>query len=183
MTKIAILAATAAELEPVKARFGDKYIYSVTGIGVLETAISTLKTVAEHHPNLLLQVGIAGAVSREIELLQAVVVSRDYIADMGAWRGEAGFEKFDTTVIEYPYIVDGFDSVRARTVTTACANWIADDSQIETMEGAAFMAAAASQSVRFMQLRVISNYIDTPRKEWLVPQAIEAIPDAIAKLL
>lgn len=187
MTKIAIIAATEAELAPVRGAFGDAYIYSVTGIGPAATAVATLSLISNHQPHLIVQVGIAGAISPHIALLEPVVVARDYQGDLGAWRGDGiGFVPFDSAVIEYPYVVDGFRSVRARTVTTACAPWIDDDSEIETMEGAAFMIAASSYTgyrVRFMQMRVISNYVTQPRHEWMVAEAIAELPSALGRLL
>lgn len=183
MTKIAILAATESEISPVRAFFGDRFTYVATGIGIASTTIETLAAIDVEKPNLVLQIGIAGAIDRGLAIGQAVVVSRDYIADIGAWRGESGFERFATPTFEYPYVVDGFDSVTARTVSTACAPWIEDESQIETMEGAAFMAAAKLRGVRFMQMRVISNYVDEPRGQWSVDQSIAAIAAAISRLL
>lgn len=185
MTKIAIIAATQTELAPVRAAFGDTYIYSVSGIGSTATAIATLSLIATHQPHLIVQVGIAGAISTDLAPLESVVVARDYQADLGAWRGDR-FEPFESAVVEYPYVVDGFRSVSARTVATACATWIDDDSEIETMEGAAFMIAASSYTgyrVRFMQMRVISNYVAQPRCEWMVAEAITAIPSALGRLL
>lgn len=182
MTKIVIITATNAEIEPIVSYFGDKFSYVVSGIGSLATAIATIRAIDEHKPNLVLQVGIAGAVDRSLNISQAVVVARDYVADLGAFRG-ATFEVFESTVVEYPYIVDGFESVTARTVNVACANFLGDDSQIETMEGAAFMLSAKSRGVRFMQMRTISNYVDEPRGEWRVKEAIDSLPLAVARLL
>lgn len=182
MTKIIITTATELEMTPIMSYFGDKFIYNITGIGPVNCAISTIQAISEHHPNLILQVGIAGAVDCSLELCESVIVSSDYMADIGAWRG-SGFERFDTQLIDYPYIVDGFRSVAARTVSTACATWINDESAIESMEGAAFMQAAKAMGCRYMQMRTISNYVHQPRSEWRVAQAVAALPAAVERLL
>ena len=182
MTKIALLAATEAEIAPLVSVFGDRFVYKTTGVGPSAAAIGTAELVAAERPNLVVNVGIAGAVDRSLELGEAVLVCRDYAADLGAWRGDR-FEPFAGEIIEWPYVVEGFRSVRARTVSTACAPWIADDSQIESMEGFGAMAAAKRLGVRTMQLRIISNYVDQPRAEWRVAEAIAALPAAVARLL
>lgn len=183
MTKITIIAATEAETAPIMSYFGDKLTYCVSGIGPVSSAIATMKAIAEHKPNLVLGVGIAGAVDRGLEIAQAVIVSRDYIADLGAIRSDGRFEKFDSPIVEYPYVVDGFSCVRARTVSVACAPFIDDDSQIETMEGASMMLTAKALGVRFMQMRTISNYVDDRRENWQIERAIQALPAAVARLL
>lgn len=183
MTKITIIAATELEMTPIMSYFGDKFTYYVSGVGPVASAIATMKAIAEHKPNLVLGVGIAGAVDRELQIEEAVIVARDYIADLGAIRGDGHFEAFDSPRVEYPYIVDGFRSVRARTVSVACAPFIADDSQIETMEGASMMLTAKALGVRFMQLRTISNYVDDKREHWQIERAVQALPAAVARLL
>ncbi|MEG1371506.1 MAG: hypothetical protein RSD75_04100 [Mucinivorans sp.] len=182
MTKITIIAATDAEITPIMSYFGDKLTYLVSGIGPVASAIAVGRAMKDFAPNLVLGVGIAGAIDHSLAIGQAVIVARDYVADLGAFRGDK-FEKFDSPVVEYPYIVDGFQSVTARTVSSACAPFIDDQSQIETMEGAALMLAAKTIGVRFMQLRTISNYVDSPRSAWQIERAIELLPPAIAQLL
>ncbi|MEG0656560.1 MAG: hypothetical protein RR465_06035 [Mucinivorans sp.] len=185
MTKITIIAATQAEIAPIVSCFGDKFDYIVSGIGSLSTAIAVMRAVRDFAPNLVLGVGVAGAIDRSLSLGQAVIVARDYVADLGAFRGQAHekFEHFESQVVEYPYVVDGFTSVSARTVNAACGLFVDDHSQIETMEGAALMLTAKALGVRFMQLRTISNYVDSPRVEWQIAHAIELLPSAVARLL
>lgn len=182
MTKIALIAATEAEIAPIVSVFGDRFRYKVTGIGPVAAALGVAELIAEHHPNLVVNVGIAGAIDDRLTLGQAVLVCRDYVADVGAWRG-GRFERFETEVIEWPYVVEGFLGVRARTVSGACAPYIIDDSQIESMEGAAVMAGAKKAGVRVMQLRTLSNYIQQPRDQWQIKEAIAALPTAVGRLL
>lgn len=181
MTKITIFAATELEIAPVMSCFGDRFAYCVTGVGSAATAVSVMQNLAQNKPNLALQVGIAGAIDHSLTIAGAVVVSRDYVADLGAFR-DGNFVQFESEVTEYPYVTDGFRKVTARTVNAACTPYINDNAQIETMEGAAFMMAARANAVRFMQIRTISNYIDTPRAEWKTDLAVAALSGAVARL-
>lgn len=182
MTKITIFAATELEIAPVVSYFGDRFAYCVTGVGSAATAVAVMQNLVQNKPNLALQVGIAGAIDHSLAIAGSVVVSRDYVADMGAFR-DGNFVQFESEVAEYPYVTDGFRNVTARTVNAACTPYIKDDAQIETMEGAAFMMAARTSGVRFMQIRTISNYIDTPRAEWQIERAVAALPPTVARLL
>lgn len=182
MTKIALIAATEAEIAPLVSVFGDRFAYKVTGIGPVAAAIGTAELIAQEKPNLVVNIGIAGAIDPSLALCQAVLVCRDYMADVGAWRAER-FEHFTTEIIEWPYVTEGFANVQARTVSGACAHYIVDESQIESMEGAAVMGMAKRLGVRVMQLRILSNYVGQPRAEWRISDAIAALPDALGRLL
>lgn len=182
MTKITIFAATELEMAPLMSVFGDRFSYCTTGVGSTATTMAVMLNLAQSKPHLALGVGIAGAIDHSIAIGEAVIVNRDYVADLGAFR-DGNFVQFDSEVVQYPYVTDSFRSVSARTVNAACTPYIKDAAQIETMEGAAFMMAARASTARFMHLRTISNYIDTPRAEWQVERALAALPTAVARLL
>jgi len=186
MSRIVILAAT--ENEIAGCRDIEGLIPVVTGIGATNTAIATMSAVKGYWPALMIQIGIAGAYGRNLPLGEAVLVASDRQADLGAWRGDR-FEAFENhaPLIECPWIPDvrwKKPIVRAQSVNCAASPLVATElAEIETMEGAAFFAAAAECEVKFLQLRTISNYVDTPREVWEVERAIAALPGALRELL
>jgi futalosine hydrolase len=55
---------------------------------------------------------------------------------------------------------------------------------IETMEGAAFLYACQSIGLKCLQLRSISNYVDSrDRTAWNIPLAIRNLNQTLAELL
>ncbi|HMQ88955.1 MAG TPA: hypothetical protein PKB07_15270, partial [Flavilitoribacter sp.] len=55
---------------------------------------------------------------------------------------------------------------------------------IETMEGAAFFYVCLMESVPFLAIRSISNYVEARNREaWDIPGAIRALNDVVKGLL
>lgn len=184
LSGVVIVAATEFEIAECRLQMADcKFV--VSGMGATNTAIATFRAFEIHRPWLMIQVGIAGAVDRDLELGEAVFVTEDFQADLGAWRDAKGrFEPFETPRIA----VDNptrLRSVAARSVNTACSTLVCQSAaQIESMEGAAFFQAASEcAGAKFAQIRTISNYIDSPRNEWQIPLAISRLPDALREVL
>lgn len=181
--KTMIIAATEAELAPLKGEFGDS-LYVVGGIGASNMAVSLLEACREYGPDRVVQVGIAGAVREDLALCQGVIVRSDVQADLGAVR-DGRFVRFEdqAPVIECPWVrsligmygVD-FECVRAASVNTACSGiYYGLDVDIETMEGAPFFKVMEQLCLPYLQLRTISNHINTPRPEWKIRQAIDSL--------
>lgn len=183
MTKLLFIAATQREVLPLIAAFGGRHPIVVAGIGAAEMAINTIRAIEQYEPDMVVNVGIAGAIDRSISICDVVAVASDYQADHGAWRAEERkFVSFTPTVYECEVEFEGVRSVTARTVAMACSPLISDDRQVETMEGAAFFAAARSAGVRMAQIRSISNYVGDPRAEWRVDEAVERLKNVLVEL-
>lgn len=162
--------------------------FVVSGMGATNTAIATVTAIERYRPELIIQIGIAGAMDRSIEIGDALFVESDYQADLGAWRGEQ-FVHFDTPMItvQNPTTLRG---VRAQSVNAACTRGFGCSSnngylaQIESMEGAAFFqAASAYNSLQFIQIRSVSNYTDSLRSQWKISEAISVLADTLNNLL
>ncbi len=180
--RVLFLAATEMELRVVRELYGTHFATALTGIGTLNTTLNTLRAIEEHSPELVVQIGIAGAVKRELSIGDVVEVTSDYEADLGAYRVEEGkFIKFNSISYSYEAITE-LRPASGRTVTTACTPLVEDSSDIETMEGVALFAAAKSRGVRPLQIRAISNYITDSREQWDIPLALEALRERISEI-
>lgn len=173
-----IIAATEAELTPLRGFFTDT-VFVVGGVGGVNMAFSLLEACGKHHPDKVVQIGIAGAAREDLVLCQGVVVGSDVQADLGAVR-DGRFVGFSdqAPVVECPWIPVGVDfaCVRGVSVNTACSGLdYGLGMDIETMEGAAFFKVMAHLGLPYLQLRTISNHIDTPRSKWKIEEAISAL--------
>lgn len=173
-----IIAATEAELAPLRGLFADT-IFVVGGVGGVNMAVSLLEACGKHHPDRVVQVGIAGAAREELAMCQGVVVRSDFQIDLGAVRDGRFFGFSDQApVVECPWIPVGLDfaCVSGASVNTACSGLdYGLGVDIETMEGAAFFKVMAQLGLPYLQLRTISNHIHTPRPEWKIKEAIAAL--------
>lgn len=192
MSKILILAATDLEIAPCRAMLVSRNIPVVVGgIGAVTTAIAVMEAVRDHKLEMIIQVGIAGAnPNSDLELGDVVLVRSDFQADLGAWRTvEEQFIRFgDCQSIECGYIsllsnLALWKIVSAQSVNTACTPLLRSVSDIETMEGAAFFESASRAGVSFLQLRAISNFVDSPRSEWEVDRAVVSLAEGLDTLL
>lgn len=177
MSKL-IIAATQIEMNALNdVDFGSDIIKVISGMGAANTAVAVARAIDRHNPSCIIQVGIAGSYIPDIELCEAVVIESDIQGDLGAWRSdEKRFVSF-TEPISCPYVSDikmfGLKAVSGMTVNTACTT-IAPRlaCQTESMEGAPFFQIASVAQIPFLQIRTISNYVDSPRDQWPVEQAI-----------
>lgn len=178
---IVVVAATEMELSNCQKHAGIHYV--VSGVGPAMTSMAVCEAVAKYSPDLLIQVGIAGGVSQELALGQVVQVIEDRFGDLGAWRGDH-FVSFDNSVYCGEKLDCSLRSVRGVTVSVAC-NPLIDRgvSEVESMEGASFFMAAAHCGVAAVQIRAISNYMDTPRAEWRVGEAVAALGGALDEVI
>lgn len=186
MPKIIFIAATQLEADALGKVLKDKYPIIVCGMGSTSAAIATIHAIEKHSAELVVGVGIAGAIDNSFDLGSVVQVTSDYQADLGAYRNGASpyFQRFDSPVYHPTQLLDGVTKVSARTVSMACTPLINPENctaQIESMEGAAVMAAAKSCNVGFIQLRAISNYIEQPRSQWKIELALNNLSDEISK--
>lgn len=179
--------------------------YLVGGVGPVATAISlTERLCAGVHPDLLLSVGIAGALDRALELGEVVHVVREEFGDLGAEQRDGSLTGLDELGLVDPDAspfeggrlhaprgrafakqVTGVTCGRAHgSAASIAALRSRTDAQVESMEGAAAMWVAARQGVSFVQLRAVSNYVEPrDRAAWRVDLALQRLTDAVQQLL
>ncbi len=178
--KILFLAATAMEANAVKKAFGTLYPIVTTGIGGIATITSTLKAISEHNPQLVVMVGIAGAIASDIAVGEVVIVESDYTADLGAWReGEQTFVPFSSKKYFSDFKFPNFRTVTSQSVNTATSSLIPPSAEVENMEGAYFFAAAEISDTKAIQLRAISNRVSDKRSDWKIDEALNSLTEAL----
>ncbi len=185
MPKIVFITATKLErdaIQDVAQRYG--YPIVISGIGAISTTISTIDAIDRYAPEIVVQVGIAGAINDELSVGEVVVVGSDFEADLGAYRVETeSFVAFNTEKYCSNYYVEGLRVVSGQSVATACTPLLERCADVESMEGAAFMAAAAYKGVKFIEIRSISNYTSQTRDEWQVDKALLSLSNMISTII
>ncbi len=179
----------------------------VTGVGMVATAFRLGHFFAQHQPQLALNVGIAGALDRQLNIGDVLCVSTECFADLGVEEADGRFtDLFDLGLLEAdaPPFQSGqmrcpeaeraafLPSANGLTVNQAhgSAASIAalreryPNAQLESMEGAAFFYACLLAGVPFLQIRSISNFVE-PRNRagWNLPLAIENLNRTVLEML
>ena len=201
-----LIAATGTEIAPFMQHYStaDKKIYIdfdlqvlVTGVGIMASTYSLTNYLAQHKPQLIIMVGIAGTYNKLTELGTVVAVKKDTIADMGVAENGRWVDMFDLKMLTknaQPYtnkwLVNDNKTLLKRTklplVNAVTINQIATQKKaialiattykphIETMEGAALHYVALQHQIPFVQIRGISNYVgDRNKSHWQIKKAIE----------
>jgi futalosine hydrolase len=205
--EIAPIAAAFAEMPAADATL-KSYSYAghdiyilVTGVGMVATEVWCSRLLARSAYDLALNLGVCGTFDRSIALGTVVHVVADRIAELGAEDGDAfmtveelKLPADDQFVNDTPPANDALSrlpKVRGITVNTVHGN---DRSiaavvrrftpQVESMEGAAFMAACLAGGIPFAQVRAVSNVVETRnRAAWKMADAIGNLADAALRII
>ena len=184
--QILIVAATAAEIQPLIDHFGaDNFDVLITGVGMVATAFALGRHLAGKNYGLVINLGIAGSFDRDIALGEVVEITEDRIAELGAQDDEQ-FIPIETMGFGescfYPAkIITQLKQVKAITVNTVHGHEgsIAEvasrlQPQLESMEGAAFFYVCKGLGVPCLQIRAVSNYVEKRnRANWNIGLAIK----------
>ena len=204
--QILVVAATAAEVEPLLQHFGTNPPFKVliTGVGMVATAFAMGSYPNINQFNLLLNLGIAGSFDRRITLGQVVEVTHDCLAELGAEDGEQfisiddlGFGQAKTTAtttlnqLTQGQLPQPLRQVHAITVNKVHGHTpsIAQISQrlhpqLESMEGAAFFYACQQLGLAGLQIRAVSNYVERRnRANWQIGLAVKNLNTFAVQLL
>lgn len=210
--KILLVAATPYEIAPTLAHLeqaGEKkslweFSYAghtilplVTGVGMMHTAFALARLPQIQEVDLAINVGIAGALDRTLQIGSVVEVLQDRIADLGVEEADGTFTdvyEMDLASEHDSVISDGWIShlppvttdlrkvtgltVNKVTGTTASVQALKQKytAEIETMESAAFLYACKAMDVKCLALRGISNYVEERNREaWNIDLAIDNV--------
>jgi futalosine hydrolase len=196
--KLLLVAATVAEIQPVLDYFsfdkGDNYINStqvailITGVGMVPTAFQLGHTFASSTFDLAINAGIAGCFDRTLQIGEVVSVTEDCFAELGAEDDEAflsidelGFGSNRVFPIHHNFVLPGLKEVKSITVNKVHGNELTIrntlgqwQSQIESMEGAAFFYACNKVKLASLQIRAISNYVERRNRDsWKIGLAVK----------
>ena len=170
----------------------------ISGVGTTHTALKMGKSLALKQYDFAVNAGIAGVFSQKILRGAVVEVVGERFGDLGVEEDNGAF----TDLIELGLLLDDgkifskkgkllnpnplkikdLPTVQGLTVQTvhgtkasiAAALKKYPDSDIETMEGAAFFQACLSEDVPFVALRGISNFVEPRNRDnWLMSEAID----------
>lgn len=205
--RILIVAATKEELEPSFTLLEHFEVDSiVTGVGMVATSFALGHQLSQHSYNLIINIGIAGALSSKLAIGQVVHVSSDRIFQLGAQDHEQfipieqmgfGVSKFDADLTPaLLLLLSNLPKCSGITVNKVHGHQESilklqqeeDPFTIESMEGAAVYYAAQCAGIPCIQARSISNYIEPrDRSCWDIPLAITNVntwlSDFLSRLL
>lgn len=187
------------EVVPIRNTKGLDLFVLVTGIGAAPTAYHLGKALERNNIRLVVNLGIAGAYTKDLTIGDVTIVTHDLFADYGIDDNGQFKTLSQQSLIKlnsFPY-TDGWlfnstDSsivkidasqlkrVKAITVSTATGSTPLIDKwrklynpDIETMEGAAIFYSCLQAKIPFVCLRAISNRVEPRNKDaWNMPLAI-----------
>ena len=213
---ILIVAATQFEVQPLlnfleikcvsngmqysKKAFNNKQMQVlITGAGMVNTALMMGRFNNNLH-DLTLNVGVAGAFDKTIQLGELVEVTTDCLSELGAEDNDyfLTYDKLDlggshifnansnSTLIN----TSNLKHVKGITVNTVHGNEVSIEKikqlynpDIESMEGAAFFAGCNSSN-QYTQIRAISNYVEKRNKsKWNMPLAIKNLNEYLVEFV
>jgi futalosine hydrolase len=204
--QILLIAATAGEIE-LFINTNSNVDVLVTGVGIPATIYQLQKKLYEAEYDFVVQAGIAGSFSNELNLGDTVLVKQDTFGDIGAEEKRTYTSFFASGLInghEFPYadswLLNNSDGllknsalkwVKGVTVNKVSDSFLqklqledAFDPQIETMEGAAMHYVCLQENIPFVQIRSISNYVgERDKQKWNVKTAFENLNTELAALI
>lgn len=208
---ILVCAATEAEMEPTRRfvtqqRIGNKVQFLVTGVGILAATYALTRYVGRERPTLILQGGVAGCFDEHLALGTTVAVQNDSIADLGVFQNKKFTSVFELGLADgntFPWrqgkLYNGHahtlqaglklaDSITVNEVTTNNERIIhyknTVGAVVESMEGAALHYVGLMESIPFLQIRSVSNYIgERDKSKWLLQKAIMNLNQELERLL
>lgn len=202
--RILVTAPTVFEIAP----FMEKFPFAeclITGAGTAFTVYHLTKKLHNNHFDTVIQAGVAGSFSNDIQLSDVVKVRSDLFADLGAFEKNNFTSIFDLGLAEMNEIpfksgklinstVDGVLK-NIKSVDALTVNALTDETdrinhflkkynaQIETMEGAAFHYVCLLEKIPFIQLRAISNHVgERDKTKWKLKEAIRNLNAELIEL-
>ena len=152
----------------------------VCGIGPVEAATVTARHIALSPPDAVLHVGIAGA--RGITPGGLVIGSESHYSDIEAEIPVVDRVEPDAGLLEL--VRGALPDALVLPIGTSAAVGGASDVRVEGMEGFGVLRACALAGVPAVELRAISNEIsEGDRSRWRIGRALEALSDAIPRVL
>jgi len=203
---ILLIAATPDEIE-LFINIYPKVDILITGVGVPSTMYHLQKRLQQGDYDFVIQTGIAGSFSNDLDLGQTILVKQDTFADLGAEEKRIFTHFFTSGLInahEFPF-ADGWlinksegllknsalKWVKAITINKVSDSFLQKlqltDSfspQIETMEGAALHYVCLQENIPFVQIRSVTNYVgERDKTKWKMKEAIENLNEELTALI
>ncbi|MBC8173369.1 MAG: futalosine hydrolase [Chitinophagales bacterium] len=177
----------------------------ITGPGIHNTSYHLGRQFAVTKYDMVMNCGICGAFDNTLKIGEPVHIISEEFGDFGADDDNQFRTAFEIGLIEYntaPFKngklmnavfpdVEHIKAVKGLTVNTVHGNEkkikrskMKFDADVESMEGAAFFFACLTESLPFLSIRAVSNYIEKRNKNnWNIPLAIENANTALISIL
>lgn len=178
----------------------------VTGVGMTLTAFNLGGLFARQRFDLVVNAGIAGAFTRSLNIGDVVNVTSERFADLGVEEADGRFTDVhelglvDANADPFTYgellnpSAAGFDFLpKCKGLTVNKVHGFQPsidaivkkyEADVESMEGAAFFLACLLAGTPFLQIRSISNYVETRnRAAWDLPKAIKNLNDVLIEMV
>ncbi|MDR3000089.1 MAG: hypothetical protein LBU89_02395 [Fibromonadaceae bacterium] len=158
----------------------------ITGMGILNTALSLSKAFQNKKYENAIQIGIAGAYrSSGLNICDVVEVESDCLIEFLPWEPNTFFASKASPFKGKLKSVKGA-TVSSCTKTEEAGELRGKIAQIESMEGAAFFATCKEYGVQATQIRAISNHAALyDKSSWNIEGALTSlqhIKEEISKL-
>ena len=177
----------------------------ISGIGSTFTTFHLTQTLNNHNYSMVLNIGIAGSFTEDLQLGEVVNVVSEEFADLGIEKKDDFLTLFESGFLianEFPFeqgiskatgskFFNGLKKVkgittnkshgRERSITEIKEKFSA---QVESMEGAAVFYVCSWLGINYAQIRAISNYVE-PRvsSKWNIPLALVNLKNAVLKAI
>ncbi len=180
----------------------EKHIdFLITGVGIAKTVLHLTQYLTTHpNPDFALNVGIAGAFTHSLLPLGSVVeVVQECYADLGAEYRDGSFvHAFDMGLATHKFfenpisIIANLQKINGLTVQKVHGyaqsiekiTQLYPNTEIESMEGAAFFETLTHFNIPFAQVRAISNFVEPRNKAaWEMEKAIKNLNEFLIKFL
>jgi len=178
----------------------------IHGVGGVLCSTHLSMAIIQYKPRLIIQAGIAGAFDRNLKLTQVVQVYSERFLDLGVEEKDGSFTSvFELGIMDEtdPIFTNGIinisdgnagflPQVKGGTVNKVTGTQKTIDLlkskypsvQTESMEGAAAAYVAKSFGVEFIQLRAISNYVESRNRDnWELVDAIAALNNVLIEMV
>ncbi|HEX6725237.1 MAG TPA: hypothetical protein VF073_08305 [Gaiella sp.] len=157
----------------------------VCGVGPVEAAVATARTLALHQFDAVLHVGLAGA--RELAVGSVVVGTEAVYVDLSAEWPVVDRVTPDAGLVER--VRAALPDAAGVPIHTSAAVGASSDAVsvgplVEAMEGFGVLRAAERAGVAAVEVRVVSNEIgEEDRSRWQLDVALDALEDALPKIV
>lgn len=177
----------------------------IAGIGTTFTTFHLTQTLHQNNYYLVMNVGIAGSLTKELKIGDVVNVVSDEFADLGIEKRDEFLTLFESGFIdnnEFPF--DGgalkasnsngiIKLQKVRGITTNKSHGRSSSirelnekfpAHVESMEGAAVVYVCKWMGINCYQIRSVSNFVEErDSSKWNIPLALENLKTSVLEVL
>ena len=188
--KVLIVVATNFEITSDKLKI---HPVLVTGIGMVNTSINLTRELSKNSYDLVINMGIAGSFKDSINIGDVVEITEDSFSEIG-FENNNQFNKFSEFDIKTSFTVNPKSTltrVKSITVNTVHGNAQSiseivkrENTDIESMEGAAVFNVCEDFNTNCIQIRSISNKVEARNKDnWDIKTAISNLNNEVERII